>query len=200
MKITGQSKTETVAANSAFGTQPPTLSVPFTAEPANMMAAWPEYMVDALQRSVLFLDLLRQRGNEEIEITSRPLATVLSFGHRVLMDGRSLPRPMNYTLSRIMPPPGIVIDPRKRPVVVVDPRAGQGPGIGGFKAESEIGDALECRPSRLFHRLRCDARAGPAVPGRRRGTGEDSSSGWSSSIRTRLARSPSATARPAIRR
>ena len=26
--------------------------------------------------------------------------------------------------------------------MVVDPRAGQGPGIGGFKAESEIGDAL----------------------------------------------------------
>ena len=99
-------------------------------------------MIDALQRSILFLDLLRQRGNEEIEITSRPLATVLSFGHEVLMDGRSLPRPMNYTLSRIVPPPGIVIDPRKRPVVVVDPRAGQGPGVGGFKAESEIGDAL----------------------------------------------------------
>jgi hypothetical protein len=107
-----------------------------------MMAAWPEYMVDALQRSVLFLDLLRQRGNEEIEITSRPLATVLSFGHEVLMDGRSLPRPMNYTLSRILPPSGIEIDPRRRPVVVVDPRAGQGPGVGGFKAESEIGDAL----------------------------------------------------------
>jgi hypothetical protein len=35
------------------------------------------------------------------------------------------------------------VDPRKRPVVVVDPRAGQGPGIGGFKAESEIGDALD---------------------------------------------------------
>ncbi len=33
-------------------------------------------------------------------------------------------------------------NPRKRPVVVVDPRAGQGPGIGGFKKESEIGDAL----------------------------------------------------------
>jgi len=30
-----------------------------------------------------------------------------------------------------------------RPVVVVDPRAGQGPGISGFKAESEIGDALQ---------------------------------------------------------
>ena len=49
---------------------------------------------------------------------------------------------MNYALSRIVPPPGVATDPRKRPVVVVDPRAGQGPGIGGFKAESEIGDAL----------------------------------------------------------
>ena len=114
----------------------------FAAPPGNVMNAWPEYMVDALQRSILFLDLLRQRGDEQIEITSSPLATVLSFGHEVLMDGRSLPRPMNYTLSRIVPPQGIVIDPRKRPVVVIDPRAGQGPGVGGFKAESEIGDAL----------------------------------------------------------
>ena len=105
-------------------------------------AAWPEYLVDAFQRSVLFLDLLRRRGDEEAEITSRPMATVLSFGHEVLMDGRLLPRPINYTLSRIVPPPGVAIDRRKRPVVVVDPRAGQGPGVGGFKAESEIGDAL----------------------------------------------------------
>ena len=108
----------------------------------NVMTTWPDYMVDAFQRSVLFLDLLRQRGNEEIEITSRPTATVLRFGQDVLMSGHSLPRPINYTLSRIMSPPGVATDPRKRPVVVVDPRAGQGPGIGGFKAESEIGDAL----------------------------------------------------------
>ena len=108
----------------------------------NVMMAWPQYMVDAFQRGVLFLDLLRERGNEEIEITSRPLATVLRFGHKVLMDGRLLPRPINYALSRIMPPPGVATDNRKRPVVVVNPRAGQGPGIGGFKTESEIGDAL----------------------------------------------------------
>ena len=72
----------------------------------NSMTSWPEYMVDALQRSVLFLDLLRQRGNEEIEITSRPMATVLRFVHEVLISGRSLPRPINYHLSRIVPPPG----------------------------------------------------------------------------------------------
>jgi hypothetical protein len=109
---------------------------------ANPMMAWSEYMVDAFQRSVLFLDLMRQRGNEEIEITSRPLATVLRFDHEMLMDGLLLSRPINYSLSRIVPPLGVEIDPSKRPVVVIDPRAGQGPGIGGFKAESEIGDAL----------------------------------------------------------
>ena len=32
---------------------------------------------------------------------------------------------------------------RKRPFVVVDPRAGHGPGIGGFKADSEIGVAMK---------------------------------------------------------
>ena len=142
MTTTNESVSTAALAKSALGLQLPTLSNPFVAEPGSMMAAWPEYLVDAFQRSVLFLDLLRQRGNEEIEITSRPMATVLSFSHEVLMDGRSLPRPMNYTLSRIVPPSGIKIDPRRRPVVVVDPRAGQGPGVGGFKAESEIGDAL----------------------------------------------------------
>ena len=142
MKIADESMSRAATPMSPFGSGLPAVPSLCVTAPGNMMTAWPEYMVDALQRSILFLDLLRQRGDEEIEITSRPLATVLSFGHEVLMDGRSLPRPMNYTLSRIVPPPGVVIDPQKRPVVVVDPRAGQGPGVGGFKAESEIGDAL----------------------------------------------------------
>lgn len=101
-----------------------------------------QYVIDSCQRSVLFLDVLRQRGDEQREITSRPMATVLSFEHEILMSGRSLPRPINYSLSRIIPPAGHATDPTKRPVMVVDPRAGQGPGIGGFKTTSEIGDAL----------------------------------------------------------
>jgi len=124
------------------GRRVPAFPNPFAGSTANVMTTWSDYIVDACQRSVLFLDLLRRRGNEEIEITSRPMATVLSFDHEVLMDSRSLPRPINYALSRILAPPGVATDPRKRPVVVVDPRAGQGPGVGGFKAESEIGDAL----------------------------------------------------------
>ncbi len=43
---------------------------------------------------------------------------------------------------RVKPPEGVVIDPKKRPFVVVDPRAGHGPGIGGFKADSELGMAM----------------------------------------------------------
>ncbi len=120
-----------------------TLPAIFAAYPGDVINAWPAYMIDALQRRVLFADLLRRRGNEEIEITSRPTATVLRFDHDVVMSGRSLPRPINYSLLHILPIPGVQTDPSKRPVVVVDPRAGQGPGIGGFKAESEIGDALE---------------------------------------------------------
>jgi len=133
---------DTLRASLTGGEKGVELSIPTAISVSDVLASWPEYTVDAFQRSVLFLDLLRQRGDEEIEITSRPMATVLSFEHELLMDGRSLPRPINYALSRIVAPQGVVIDPQKRPVVVVDPRAGQGPGIGGFKAESEIGDAL----------------------------------------------------------
>jgi hypothetical protein len=44
---------------------------------------------------------------------------------------------------RVIPPAGVEIDPRRRPFVIVDPRAGHGPGIGGFKADSEIGVAFK---------------------------------------------------------
>ncbi len=127
---------------SLLGDKAATLPNLLTASSGSRLGGWPDYMVDAFQRSVLLLEVLRRRGNAEIEMTARPLATVLRFAHDLVMSGRSLPRPMNYSLLRILPPPGVTIDPRKRPVVVVDPRAGQGPGIGGFKAESEIGDAL----------------------------------------------------------
>jgi pimeloyl-ACP methyl ester carboxylesterase len=34
------------------------------------------------------------------------------------------------------------VNPKARPLVVVDPRAGHGPGIGGFKSDSEVGVAM----------------------------------------------------------
>ncbi len=34
------------------------------------------------------------------------------------------------------------IDAKKRPYIIIDPRAGHGPGIGGFKDDSQVGVAL----------------------------------------------------------
>ncbi|QJQ94109.1 MULTISPECIES: DUF3141 domain-containing protein [Halomonadaceae] len=101
-----------------------------------------DYWRDGVERSVLYLDVMRQRGNQYLEHMEQTKPNVLGFESEVLMDGRDLPRPVNYELMRIIPPKGIEIDPLERPFVVVDPRAGHGPGIGGFKPDSEIGVAL----------------------------------------------------------
>ncbi|SAK52746.1 PHB de-polymerase domain-containing protein [Caballeronia hypogeia] len=100
------------------------------------------YAVDLVQRSVLFWDTLRQRGNNFIEQTKHGLEPVLHFAHEMLVDGRGFARPVNYALLRIVPPEGVVIDPLKRPYLIIDPRAGHGPGIGGFKDDSQVGVAL----------------------------------------------------------
>lgn len=101
-----------------------------------------DYCVDAWQRQILFFDILRERGNIYFEQKSRAAPNVLHFDSEVLIDGRDLPRPVNYMLMRILPPEGVTTDVRKRPFVIFDPRAGHGPGIGGMKKESEIGIAL----------------------------------------------------------
>jgi hypothetical protein len=101
------------------------------------------YWIDTWQRSVLFWDVMRQRGNSYLENSAKTAPHVLRFECELVADGRKLPRPVNYGLVRIAPPADIKSDPRKRPFVVIDPRAGHGPGIGGFKAESEIGVALK---------------------------------------------------------
>ena len=102
-----------------------------------------DYWIDACQRSILLLDVLRQRGNNSIEHNARKAPNVLSFDAELVLDGRTLPRPVNYALVRIVPPEGTAIDPRNRPFIVFDPRAGHGPGIGGMKHDSEIGVALK---------------------------------------------------------
>jgi pimeloyl-ACP methyl ester carboxylesterase len=102
-----------------------------------------EYMVDAGQRSVLFLDIMRQRGDLYREHIAETAPHVLSYAAELIVDGRKLEQPVNYALVRIIPPKGVEIDLKRRPFVVVDPRAGHGPGIGGFKADSEIGVAMK---------------------------------------------------------
>ncbi len=87
-----------------------------------------EYMTDAAQRSLLFWDALRQRGNQYREHLAETAPHVLDFAVELVIDGRTLNRPVNYALARVVAPPGIEIDPKLRPFVIVDPRAGHGPG------------------------------------------------------------------------
>ena len=102
-----------------------------------------EYATDLWQRSLLYADVMRERGSQYQKHLAEAAPHVLSFDVEPVMFGSKLERPVNYILARVIPPEGMEIDARKRPFVVVDPRAGHGPGIGGFKAESEIGAALQ---------------------------------------------------------
>jgi hypothetical protein len=100
------------------------------------------YLADAGQRSVLYWDVMRRRENQYLEQMAKEVPHVLQFDYEMIVDGRTLPQPVNYGIIKIKPPESTVLDDRKRPFVVIDPRAGHGPGIGGFKPESEIGAAL----------------------------------------------------------
>ncbi|MFN3477349.1 MAG: DUF3141 domain-containing protein, partial [Candidatus Methylomirabilales bacterium] len=123
----------------ATSTQRGSSSVPF----AHLwLQAW-QYQIDCWQRSLLFLDTLRERANTLLEHEKAGLPPVLAFKYESILDARTFERPANYALVRIIPPPDLGCQELgKRPVIILDPRAGHGPGIGGSKRDSEVGMAL----------------------------------------------------------
>jgi pimeloyl-ACP methyl ester carboxylesterase len=118
-------------------------AVPLKADPLSLALDAGAYAVDAAQRLTLFWDTIRQAGNAFIEHERAGNPPVLVFDWTMVVDGRTLPRPVNYALVRITPPDGMkATDPALRPFVIIDPRAGHGAGIGGFKSDSQVGVAL----------------------------------------------------------
>ena len=128
------------AAQAAKMTIEPTQE-PASAADGRTSEAW-DYWVDSCQRTILFWDVLRKRGNQTLEHYRAGKPPVLIFDYDLVVDGRQLERPVNYMLLRVKPEPGVTTDPNKRPFVIVDPRAGHGPGIGGMKESSQVGIAL----------------------------------------------------------
>ncbi|MDB5570241.1 MAG: poly(3-hydroxybutyrate) depolymerase [Hyphomicrobiales bacterium] len=125
------------SARSAFAEAPYTPPI----EAWRDASAW---WVDAAQRTVLLWDTLRQRGNNWIAHEKAGKPPLLDFDWEMIADARTFERPVNYALVRIIPPPGAASqDPKRRPFIVIDPRAGHGPGIGGFKQDSQVGVALK---------------------------------------------------------
>jgi pimeloyl-ACP methyl ester carboxylesterase/tellurite resistance protein len=128
-KLSEAFKTSTALATTLFGP-----GVAFAAA---------DYLRDAAQRTVLFVDALRERGNSYIAREAEGFKPVLIFPYETVIDGRTLERPVNYELVRILPPEGYPAQREEgRPFMIIDPRAGHGSGIGGYKSDSEVGVAL----------------------------------------------------------
>ena len=127
------------------------------------------YAIDAWQRSVLYFDVLRQRGNQYHEHMAEAAPNVLSFRCELVLSGATLPRPVNYGLVRIVPPRGVSIDPKKRPFVVVDPRAGHGPGHRRVQGRQRDRHGHARRACLLLRGL--PAQSGPGPDGRGRDAG-----------------------------
>lgn len=111
--------------------------------PASALIA---YMVDVLQRGALFSQVLVERGDRLLEDEHAGLPLRLNFPYEVVLDAREFDEPAGYSLLRILPDGDDCFERcegrNSRPVIVFDPRAGHGPGIGGFKRDSEVGMAL----------------------------------------------------------
>lgn len=101
-----------------------------------------EYWVDFSQRSLLYLDALRQRGDNTLAHERAGYPLLLKFPYETLIDGRDLPRPVNYSLLKIIPESDQPNNGQRAPVIIIDPRGGHGAGIGGFKQDSAVGESL----------------------------------------------------------
>jgi hypothetical protein len=103
------------------------------------------YQRDVWERWILFLDTLRQRADDMLAHERAGKPPLLDFDYELILDARRFESPANYALLRITRVGDDCLedclDPSKPPVVIL-PRAGHGPGIGGFKRESEVGVAL----------------------------------------------------------
>jgi len=121
-----------------------------------------EYIADRTQRLILTIDLLRRQGNIFFENITKGQPPVVSFKYEIIMDGRKFPKPINYALTKIVErrsrqntglsnerkadftPDLTSSDPNhKRPIIIIDPRSGNAPGIAGSRKNSEIGMALK---------------------------------------------------------
>ncbi|SEB03431.1 alpha/beta fold hydrolase [Rubrimonas cliftonensis] len=128
-----------------------------------LAAAWSEYLRDRAERFALTADALRERGEIFVAHEEAGCPPVLIYDYEIAMDGAALPRPCNYQLLAITPPPGVALDPTKRPYVIIDPRAGHGAGIGGFKADSQVGVALKQGHPTYFVSFRRDPEPGQTL-------------------------------------
>lgn len=134
------------AARAGVGVPP---APPLAAQAGHLETYWGQfqgYLIDRVQRAVLFLDVLRERADNLLAHEAAGMPPPLDFDYETILDARRFERPANYALLSITRCRNERacdhLDASKPPVIIIDPRAGHGPGIGGFKRESEVGVAM----------------------------------------------------------
>ena len=75
--------------------------IQITGTPGRWQADAVEYTIDFFQRSILFADTIRQRGNQYLHHLRQGQPPVLTFDYEVLLDGRHMDPPTNYYLAAI---------------------------------------------------------------------------------------------------
>jgi hypothetical protein len=107
---------------------------------------WLDYCADALWRTAAAMDTLRERAENMQVHEAAGMPPLLHFEAEEVADAHAYSPPCNYRLLRITRCGTDALEQFVRadvaPVMVVDPRAGHGPGIGGFRRDSEVGMAL----------------------------------------------------------
>ena len=131
--------------------------------PQKALGLWLEYLRDRTERLVLTMDALRERGDIFVAHEKEGCPPVLIYDYEIALDGATLARPCNYMLLKIRPPEGVSIDETKRPYIIIDPRAGHGAGIGGFKNDSQVGVALAAGHPVYFVAFRRDPLPGQTL-------------------------------------
>ena len=58
-----------------------------------LLGAATDYAIDAAQRTVLFWDVMRQRGNQYRQHLAETVPNVLTYKAELIIDGRTLKRP-----------------------------------------------------------------------------------------------------------
>ena len=124
---------------------------------------WQSYLADAGERTAIMFDILRERGDNYLEHEAAGCPPVLTYDYEIVMEGADLTPPSNYVLLRIIPPEWVIVHDWKRPYIIIDPRAGHGAGIGGFKADSQVGVALRDGHPVYFVSFRRDPEPGQTI-------------------------------------
>ena len=84
----------------AKATQVP-VATPLNVAAVSYMEQMSRYQIDRWQRSVLFLDMLRERANNMLAHEEAGMPAPLDFEYETFLDARHLEHPANYALLRI---------------------------------------------------------------------------------------------------